>query len=179
MNPLLIAGAAGALSIAKDFIASKINSPQAALQKAPEAAKNAQAEFESVFTTQKAIHDLKAQAAKDAESSRPMDPKAQTAALQAFQTRQEATAVAVQQAVAAGQLNDFQAGGVRTLQAQAQTELDQAMKDGTLTVGEFRQVSASMDKAAMQIASYRFGQNAGATVLPAMVEGYKPLSMTV
>lgn len=174
MNPLIIAGAASALSFAKDIFTSRTSNSQPTPAKAGEAAKNAASEFDKALETQTALNAQKAQAEREATLAKPLTPEAQTVALEAFNARQETIADRLQKGVAAGQITATQSQSVRALQVSAQAGLDTAMADGVLTVGEFRQVNASFDMASRQLSSYRFGQDAAQTP-----PGYQPVSMNV
>lgn len=174
MTPLLIAGAATALSLAKDIFSSK--SPAAAQANAGQTAKNAAGKFDEVLQTQTALNAQKAKAEMEAKLNTPMAPEAQTVALEAFNARQENIADRVQKGLASGQLTSTEGDAVKSLQATAQADLDKAMADGVLTVGEFRQVNASLDAVSRQVASYRINQQMGASQA---ASGYSPFSATV
>jgi len=163
MNPLLIAGAASAVSFATDFI-SKLRNGSSASQAANtgQAAKNAAAKFDDVLQTQTALNAQQAQTEAAAKLAAPMTPEAQTVALEAFNARQENISERIQKGQTTGQLTSDEVSTLQALQAQAQTNLDSAMSDGVLTVGEFKQMNATFDTVSRQVASYRFNQQMGA-----------------
>ncbi|GFK93494.1 hypothetical protein NNJEOMEG_01327 [Fundidesulfovibrio magnetotacticus] len=177
MNPLLIAGATTALSFAKDMFTGGLSSPQAAQAKAADAAKNAASEFSKTFEAQKTLQAQQAQAEEEARQARPMGVEAQTVALEAFNARQENITRRLEKTVSQGRLSPADAENVRNLQLAAQSTLDNAMADGKLSFGEFRQVSTSIDQASRQLTSYRVQQAQFASPAAAQ-SNYQSVSIT-
>lgn len=171
MNPLILAGAASALSFAKDLVSSGLAKPRVN--------EAAQGDFQKALSQQRAAEGAAEQLSLGAPGTDPakaLDPEVQAVALQVLQMRQDAVSSTVSQAVGAGQMNLDQAGAVGVLQTSARKDLDAAMADGVLTVGEFRQVNVSMDRAGAQAASYMAGRSAGA---PSATNTYRSVSVTV
>lgn len=160
MTPLILAGAAGAVSFATEYLANKIFNPKGGGSSQAGSGKKSESDFDQLLEAQTALNAQKAQAERQALLAKPLPPKAQDAALEVIHARQENIAERLGQATEAGQLDTRQGDTVRALLTTAQSGLDTAMADGTLTLGEFRQVNASLGVASRQLAAYRAGGNA-------------------
>lgn len=159
MNPLLIAGAASALSLAKDIFTGKLSSPSAAQANSQQSAQEAATKFNQALETQTALNAQKAKVEMEARLAKPLSAEAQSVAIEAFNTRQEHITDRLQKGMATGQITASESDSIRSLQATAQAELDKAMADGVLTVGEFRQVNGNFDQVSRKVAAYRFNQD--------------------
>lgn len=156
MTPLLALGGMAAASVLQGIFSNRSVGRVSGYTPSNGSQKGGTADFAKTLAS---LTDQAAKTGADAAVlAAPLSAEARTSATQYLKTRQGDLSQELQKGVQSGTINDAQRQTVEKLAAQASGGIDSALSDGVLTLGEFKQATASLDEVAKQLTAYKLAQ---------------------